>query len=106
MPEPDAAAIAGGLRDYPDHPTSALLVVEVADTSLPLDRRRKGPIYAQAGIPEYWIVNLVDGIVEVYREPIETADGWHYRLVQRAAPGETLQPLTAGTAIAVADLLP
>jgi Uma2 family endonuclease len=106
MPEPDAAVVTGSVRDYPQHPTTAILVVEVSDTSLPLDRRRKGPIYARAGIPEYWIVNLVDRILEVYREPIETADGWHYRLVQRVAAGETLKPLAGSAAVSVVDLLP
>lgn len=106
MPEPDVAIIAGSVRDYPDHPTTAQLVVEIADTSLSLDRKRKGPIYARAGIPEYWIVNLVDRIVEVYREPIETADGWHYRLVHRAAPGDSVTPLALTSSVKVDDLLP
>jgi Uma2 family endonuclease len=105
-PEPDLAVIPGSPRDYLQHPSRALLVVEIADTTLAFDRKRKGPLYAAAAIPEYWIVNLADRIVEVYREPIETADGWHYRLVQRAAPGDRLAPLTAGGTVPVDDILP
>ncbi|MBC7544916.1 MAG: Uma2 family endonuclease [Candidatus Sericytochromatia bacterium] len=106
MPEPDVAVVSGSVRDYPAHPTTAMLVMEIADTSLPLDRQRKGPLYARAGIPEYWIVNLVDRIVEVYREPIETADGWHYRLVHRVGPGSDVTPLATGQPVLVDDLLP
>jgi Uma2 family endonuclease len=106
-PEPDVAVVAGSFRDYRDaHPTNALLIVEVADASLRFDRKTKGPLYAGAGIPEYWIVNLVDRIVEIYREPIETADGWHYRLVHRAAPGDSVTPLATEMVIAVTDVLP
>ncbi len=107
-PEPDVAVVTGAPRDYLDaQPTSALLVVEVADTSLAFDRKAKGPLYAKAGIPEYWIANLVDNVLEVYREPIETATGWTYRLVQSYRPGDEVRPVMApNTALAVADLLP
>jgi Uma2 family endonuclease len=106
-PEPDIVVVAGSPRDYPRHPTTALLVVEVADTSLAYDRKTKGPLFARAGIAEYWIVNLVDRIVEVYREPVETPGGWSYRLIARYGDGETLSPLARpGVVISVADLLP
>ncbi len=71
-PEPDVAVIAGDVRDYVhDHPTTAALIIEVADTSLAYayDRTTKGSLYARAGIPEYWIVNLVDRQLDVYRDP-------------------------------------
>src|SRR5438876_83878 len=59
-PEPDVAIVAGKALDYLDgHPSSAALVVEVADSSLRLDRRLKSGLYARAGLAEYWIVNLV-----------------------------------------------
>jgi Uma2 family endonuclease len=69
-PEPDVAVIPGNRRDYThDHPTTAALVIEVADTSLRYDRERKASLYARAGIAEYWIVNLVERVIEVHREP-------------------------------------
>jgi Uma2 family endonuclease len=69
-PEPDVAVVPPG--DYSrELPHTAFLVVEVADSSLRTDRQVKSALYAQAGIPEYWIVNLVQGAVEVHREPID-----------------------------------
>jgi Uma2 family endonuclease len=107
LPEPDVAVVTGSPRDYVDHPTTALIVVEVADSTLRLDRQRKGPLYAGSGIGEYWIVNLVDRIVEVYREPLQTSEGWTYRLIQRLGPGDRLSPLAAAPcSIGVDDLLP
>ncbi|HEX7672128.1 MAG TPA: Uma2 family endonuclease [Polyangiaceae bacterium] len=67
-PEPDIAVVAPG--DYSKcHPTTALLVVEAADSSLRKDRRIKADLYAEHEIPEYWIVNLVEGVVEVHTLP-------------------------------------
>jgi Uma2 family endonuclease len=107
-PEPDIAVVPGTHRDYlSQHPTTALLIVEVADTSLRLDRQQKGAIYARAGIADYWIINLQDGIVEIYREPVQTSTGWGYRLVQSLRQGETVTPLASPEApIPVAELLP
>jgi Uma2 family endonuclease len=66
-PEPDVAIVAAG--DYRRaHPTTALLVIEVADSSLARDRG-KAILYAGAGIPEYWIVDLTSRVVEVYSAP-------------------------------------
>lgn len=71
-PEPDLAVVAGVLEDYlerhPD-PAKVALVVEVADSSLDRDQDEKQTTYARAGIPYYWIVNLVDRQVEVYADP-------------------------------------
>jgi Uma2 family endonuclease len=70
VPEPDVAVVPGKVTDYlRHHPTTALLVVEVALTSLPQDRLSKAAIYAAAAIPEYWIVNLRDRALEVLRDP-------------------------------------
>src|SRR2546425_2499278 len=56
-PEPDLAVVPGSAKDYRDsHPSKPVLVVEVAETSLALGRRRKARLYARAGIPEYWIL--------------------------------------------------
>lgn len=104
VPEPDVAIVRGAPRDaMPGHPTRADLVIEVADTSLHLDRGLKARVYARAGIVEYWIVNLVDRAVEVHRGPRRTV----YGDVRVARAGETLSPLAEPTArIAVEDLLP
>jgi Uma2 family endonuclease len=71
-PEPDIVLARGALRDYSTHhpePAEIGLVVEVADTTLLRDRNDKGEIYATAGLPEYWIINLVDRQIEVYTQP-------------------------------------
>jgi Uma2 family endonuclease len=109
-PEPDLAVVAGAHRDYVSaHPSTAALVVEVADSSLRLDRL-KGGLYARAGIQDYWIANVVEGVLEVYREPLPAADapyGGVYRSAELLRPPATVTPLAAaGTRIQIADLLP
>jgi Uma2 family endonuclease len=69
LPEPDVALVPPG--DYAAaHPASALLLVEVAAASLRKDRLLKAELYARAGVPEYWIVNLAEGCVEAYSKPV------------------------------------
>ena len=71
-PDPDIAVVMGALLDYLHaHPADALLIVEVADSSLRHDRERKRIRYANAQIPEYWIVNLPEHCLEVYRKPVQ-----------------------------------
>ena len=101
VPEPDIALIP---PDTPreQHATEAYLVIEVAATSLSHDRSKKGPLYAEAGVPEYWIVNLVDRVIEVHRNP--TASG--YVDVEMRGPGETVSPLAfPDIAIDVAEIV-
>jgi Uma2 family endonuclease len=110
-PEHDVAIVTGGPLDYVGaHPATAALVVEVADSSLKLDRRLKGGLYARAGLPEYWIANLAEGAFEVHRRPRRVADaayGWVYRSIDILRPPATVTPLaTPGVRIPVADLLP
>ena len=110
-PEPDVVVVPGHPGDYlASHPAHPALAVEVAQSSLEFDRTRKGSLYARAAVPDYWIVNLVDGVVEVYRDPepdASAAFGWRYRSVTRLAPPATVAPLGfSGERIAVADLLP
>jgi Uma2 family endonuclease len=110
-PEPDVTVTAGDPRDFlPSHPARPVLVVEVAEASLALDREEKGSLYARARLPEYWILNLHDRVLEVYREPHPAASaphGWAYRSRQSLAAGEHVTPLAAPSArIAVADLVP
>jgi Uma2 family endonuclease len=106
VPEPDLAVVAGRAADYDaSHPKTALLVIEVSDASLAQDRLTKAAIYAAAGIPEYWIVNLRDGVVEVMREPDPAQARWHeVRRVGRDARLELVA--LPGASVAVADLLP
>jgi Uma2 family endonuclease len=110
-PEPDLVVVPGHPGNYRhEHPALPVLVVEVADTSLAFDRGRKGSLYARAGIQDYWIVNLVDRVLEIYREPIPDASaayGWRYRGVMSISPPGAVAPLAFPSGrIAVGDLLP
>lgn len=109
-PEPDLAVVAGAPRDYVSaHPATSALVVEVADSSVRLDRL-KGGLYARAGIQDYWIANVDERVLEVHRDPQPDAAapyGWVYRSAEVLRPPSTVTPLAAaGTPIPVADLLP
>lgn len=108
-PEPDVAVVVGEPRAYREyHPATAALVVEISDETLAFDRTRKAAVYAAAGIPEYWIVNLQDRALEVHRDPVP-ADGGRptYRTTLRLGPDEHVTPLARpDDSIAVADLLP
>jgi Uma2 family endonuclease len=108
-PEPDVAVIRGNARDFlADHPATADLLVEIADSSVRFDRGPKARLYARAGIADYWIVNLVDRVVEVHRDPVREGQRHAAYAVRRVAgPGETITPLAApGARVAVDDLLP
>jgi len=86
--EPDVSILPlGNYRSA--HPSEAHLVIEVADSSLYYDRGEKAQLYASCGVPEYWIVNLVDRVVEVHREP--TVGG--YREVTTIPKGARLRLL-------------
>jgi Uma2 family endonuclease len=104
-PQPDVAVVRGREHDYRDRfpgPGDVLLVIEVAETSLEHDRTMKLPAYAEAGIPECWIVNLPEKAIEVYRDP----EGGAYRVGRIARSGETVEPLCAPeSALSVAELL-
>ena len=104
MPEPDLAVVPGEPDDYVKaHPKTALLVVEVTDSSQYHDRVRKLGTYAQAGLQDYWISNLAKDVLEVYREPVRG----DYRQKLTLHRGERIAPLARPeVAIAVDDLLP
>ncbi len=106
-PEPDRCVVRGTIRDYSRRspgPTDFALVVEVADSSLDDDRNRS-EIYGRAGIPFYWIVNLVDGQVEVHSNPGPSG----YQTLDVLAPGHVLAVIIDGVEVGripVADILP
>jgi Uma2 family endonuclease len=110
-PEPDVAVAPGARRDYSrEHPAWPVLIVEVAVTSLALDRAHKGGLYARARLEDYWVLNLVDRVLEVYRTPVADAAapfGWRYASQTVLGPGSAGAPLAAPrAAVPVADLLP
>jgi Uma2 family endonuclease len=109
VPEPDAVVAKGDRRAFDKyHPVADQigLVVEVSESTLAYDRSIKMPLYSRAGIPEYWIVNLIDLTVEVYTEPTfengyaERRDYKADESVPLVLNGETT------TSFRVADLLP
>jgi Uma2 family endonuclease len=111
-PEPDVTVIRGTPRDYAQHhpgPADLALVVEVSDSTLRRDRGRKKRIYARAGVPVYWIVNLPDRRVEVYTGPSGLAETPDYGQRQEFGPSESVPVIIDGTEVGrltVADLLP
>ncbi len=102
-PMPDLAVIAGSPRDLTGHPTTADLVIEVADTSLSFDTTEKRLLYAVAGIADYWVLDLNGRRLLVYRDP-QAGD---YATQQVIAATGSVTPLAApaGT-VRVADVLP
>ena len=88
LPEPDLAIVEPRYFGRA-HPDRAFLIIEVADTSLKFDRQEKAELYATAGIPEYWVVNLNDKIIERHNE----LAGGAYTRVTPYRPGESLSPL-------------
>lgn len=102
-PEPDLAVLRGTPDDLMQGELPAALVIEVADTSLERDRTVKQRLYAQAGIPAYWIVNLAAREIEVFTDP----QGERYR--ERTTVPETAAldvPVTPPVSVEVQDLLP
>jgi len=113
VPDPDVAVVPGSKRSYigqRDNPVTALLVVEVSETTLWDDRNRKASLYASAGITDYWILNLQDIQLEIRRvaRPDQTLEfGYGYASLSTFVVGDVVTPLAAPSAqIAVADLLP
>jgi Uma2 family endonuclease len=106
-PEPDLSVLHRQADDYAGgHPTSAdiFLLIEVADSSLDRDRDEKGPLYAESGVPEYWIIDLDSDTAIVHRNP--RPDGT-WATVTTHIRGDTLDIAgLPGVTIAVADMLP
>jgi Uma2 family endonuclease len=106
VPEPDFAVVPGPLERWErEHPSEALLVIEVSVYSLPTDRLSKAAIYAAAGVPQYLVVNLPGGRIETFAGPERERATWS--IARPAVRGERID-LTAlpGLSLAVADVLP
>ena len=104
-PEPDMVLVAGQPRDYAagKRRPRAGLIVEVADTSLDYDRKTKGELYSRNGVQDYWILNLLDRRLEVYRDP--TSSG--YSNTAKLAPDASISPLALpDLSYRVSDMLP
>src|SRR6266850_7626822 len=89
-PEPDIAVVPGAPEDYRHaHPSRPALTLEISVSSLATDRERKASLYARAGLSDYWILNLIARVLEVYREPVPDAEspyGWTYAHREIVAP--------------------
>ena len=101
-PEPDVVVVPGSKRDYiPSHPipSQIRILVEVSDATLRKDRGEKLRTYARAGIADYWIVNLVNRQLEVYRDPAPIDGGHGYKTVLTLFDGDTIAPLSAPNSV-------
>jgi Uma2 family endonuclease len=110
-PGPDLAIVRGSARDYASQtPTTAAMVVEVADSSLFLDTTTKAELYATAGIPDYWVIDLDGKQLLVFRDPVALPAGLGataYRTHITLGINESIAPLLAPHAtVRVADMLP
>jgi Uma2 family endonuclease len=110
-PFPDMAVVAGAPRDYCDkHPSAAALVVEISDTTLAADTTAKAERYATAGAADYWVLDLTNRKLLVFRDPVALPAGLGataYRKQLALDPTDRVSPLAAPHAsILVADLLP
>jgi Uma2 family endonuclease len=107
---PDVAVVPRSPRDYPELPRSALLVIEVADSSLDTETGRKALLYAAGGIADYWVVDLNARQLVVFRDPQPDATfptGFRYARETVLDASASVRPLAVPTAtFAVADLLP
>jgi Uma2 family endonuclease len=109
-PQPDVMVVAGRFEDYTDHPTTALLVVEVADTTLANDTTTKAELYATAGITDYWVLDVENRCLHVFRDPQPLPAGLGataYQSHLTLGPTERVAPLAApGASVLVSELLP
>ncbi len=105
-PEPDIAIVRLRSDDYINsHPSpeDIILVIEVADSTIKFDRETKAPLYAAAGISEYWIVNLIDNRLEIYRQP----EGSIYASIQIVTPPQSVSlPQFPDIVVQIGDFFP
>lgn len=110
-PEPDAAIVPGQPRDFVrDHPTQAALIVEISDATLAFDLGAKSSLYAQAGVEDYWVIDINNRLIHVHRQPLASAslpNGYGYQTVTRLTENDQISPLAApGNSFSVAEILP
>lgn len=109
-PEPDVAVVAGSPLDYAqEHPAQAILLVEVSDTTLAYDLGLKARLYAQSGVPEYWVVDVNAGLLHVHRQPIASQSfegGYGYQSVARLTRADSVTPLSSPQSLQISDVLP
>jgi Uma2 family endonuclease len=109
-PGPDLAVVVGTPRDLVQTPRQAVLIVEVSDTSLAMDTGAKVHIYAAAGVPEYWVIDVNAPRLLVYRDPIAdpaAPRGFRYATTQTLTTADAVSPTAMPSAtIRVADMLP
>ncbi|MEO0458143.1 MAG: Uma2 family endonuclease [Cyanobacteria bacterium P01_A01_bin.114] len=93
-PEPDFTLVRNRSDDYLDghpQPEDVLLLIEISDSSITYDQEVKLPLYAESGIVDYWIFNLLDGVLECYSDPYQHPQGtWAYRTKQICLPTEAV----------------
>jgi Uma2 family endonuclease len=105
IPEPDFAVLAEEKSDYQQrHPRGdeMLLVIEVSDTAVKFDLTRKAVLYARAGVPEYWVLNLPRRQLVVHRQP----DGTEYRSIRIYSEEEIVSMESSDRTVKVGELLP
>jgi Uma2 family endonuclease len=105
LPEPDVAVLRErNIEHQRRHPRGdeMLLVIEVSDTTVAFDRSRKATLYARAGVPEYWVLDLNRRMLVVHRE----SDGTQYRQIFLHAPEEAVSIPGCSESVRVADILP
>jgi len=96
-PEPDFAVVSDAqLEASGEHPCEAILLVEVADTSLAFDRIKKARLYGRAGFPEYWVANLREGTLIVHTQPTESG----YQKVETFCASDPNCPVALGSVLA------
>jgi Uma2 family endonuclease len=105
-PQPDIALLRWRddfyARSHPS-PEDILLLIEVADTSIGFDRRKKIPLYARSGVPDFWLVDLIKSTIEIYREPSTSG----FRDIRKLRMGDRISPLAfPDLELNVGDILP
>ena len=110
-PEPDVSVVAGRLEEFVDnHPTTAKLIIEVSFSSLEYDQQVKSHLYAAASVPDYWVLDLDNRQLLVFREPIadeQAPFGHRYAKLETIAAEGHVSPLEKPEAkLAVVDMLP
>ena len=111
-PEPDILVVPGSWEDYTQHPTQAdvVLLIEVSDTTLRYDQKQKAALYAEAGLADYWLLNVNNRTLQARRDPAPLPDQpskFAYRTLTVYTEADSVAPLALPqTSLSVADLLP